>query len=652
VTPAEQLSLALSHHRSGNLSLAEQLYRQVLAADPRQADAWHLLGVIAHQRGDYSTAVESIGSAVNLQPASAVFRTSLGSALGMLGRPKEAEACFREAIRLRPDYTAAYSNLGNALLDQARLQEAETVLREAVSINPDVAEAHNNLGNSLWAQGRPADAAPHYETAIRINPKYADAHCNLGIVLKQQGRHSEAVASFYRALQINPRYADAHANLGSTLQFLGRRREAVEHMRQALRIAPVHVKAHSSLLCALNYDPNISQAELLAEHRKFGELHDGVQGSPPTYLNVRDPDRRLRLGYVSPDFHHHAAAYFIEPMLAHHDRSQVEVFLYAEVPAPDHMTARFMQMGHHWRATWGMTHRQASELIRADQIDILVDLAGHTAHHGLMTFVDRPAPVQVAYLGYPNTTGMSAIRYRLTDAVLDPPDEPPLYTEQLVRLPAGYCCFQPPQNAPPVNALPATTTGRVTFGSLHTLAKLNSDVLDHWCRVLQALPESRVLIFRDSLSGEMRQVMELEFLHRGIAADRIELRHQVSREQGHLVVYHDIDIALDAFPWSGHTTTCEALWMGVPVITLRGRRHAGRLSSSVLTSAGHPEWIAENPDQTIDLAVKLAGDLPALARTRADLRAAVAASPLCDATAFTRGLEQTYRTLWRDWCKK
>ena len=236
------------------------------------------------------------------------------------------------------------------------------------------------------------------------------------------------------------------------------------------------------------------------------------------------------------------------------DAAGVEVFLYAEVPAPDQVTARFMRMGHQWRATWGMTHRQVSTLVRADEIDILVDLAGHTAHHGLMTFLDRPAPVQVAYLGYPNTTGLSAIRYRLTDAVLDPPDEPPLHSEQLVRLPASYSCFQPPQNAPAVNALPASTTGRVTFGSLHTLAKLNSDVLDLWCRVLQAIPESRVLLFRDSLSGEMRQVMELEFIHRGIGR-QIGLSCDIKQRSASTAIWRSITTSTSRWtPFPGAVT--------------------------------------------------------------------------------------------------
>ena len=369
------------------------------------------------------------------------------------------------------------------------------------------------------------------------------------------------------------------------------------------------------------------------------------------HTNVRDAERRLRIGYVSPDLFQHAVSYFIEPVLQYHDAARFETFCYAEVVKPDDATAKLRSLSHQWRSTCGLNDAEVAAQIRADGIDILVDLAGHTARHRLLALARCPAPVQVTYLGYPNTTGMQAVDYRLTDAIADPPGEPRLYTEELVRLPEIFCSFGMPDDAPDVVNRPAGWSGPITFGSMHKLSKLNDQVLDLWCRILAAVPHSRLLVFRDTLSGAAREHLLSRFAERKIpvrAARHSELLWPSGRD--HRSVYGEIDISLDSIPWCGHTTACESLWMGVPMITLRGDRHAGRMGASVLNCVGVPQWIVDSQDEYLALAVQLAGDRDQLAHWRQRLRQQMIESPLCDGKGFTRNLEAKYREMWQRWC--
>jgi predicted O-linked N-acetylglucosamine transferase (SPINDLY family) len=358
------------------------------------------------------------------------------------------------------------------------------------------------------------------------------------------------------------------------------------------------------------------------------------------------PDRCLRVGYVSPDLRGHPVAFFLEPILAHHDRACIEGFCYAEVAAPDAITARLKSLAHGWRSTCGLSDAQVADLVRRDRIDILVDLAGHTRRHRLGAFARRPAPVQVTYLGYPCTTGLTAIDYLLTDAIADPPGEPPWSTEEPFRLPGGFCCYTPLADAPEVSPSPALRSGVVTFGSLHKPAKLNAAVLDLWADLLLGLPSARLLLIRSNLKGGLRERIHGHFTGRGVAAERVELSDAVEGGS-HLRAYHDIDVLLDVFPWCGHTTACEALWMGVPAITLLGDRHAARMTASVLSMVGLHDLIARTPAEYLAVAARLAGDVGQLARLRAELRERMRTSRLCDGAAWTRDLDAAYREMWR-----
>ena len=450
------------------------------------------------------------------------------------------------------------------------------------------------------------------------------------------------------ALEHQPQQAPAWSCLGELLAQQGRAAAAADAFREALRYKPDLAAAHSSLLIAENFNPDLKPAELLREHRHWEEQHARITPLGPVPGHDRDPNRRLRVGYVSPDFLQHVVAHFIDPVLAHHDRQKVEAICYSDVLLGDAVTERLRSLAHGWRPIHGKSDNEVARLVQEDRIDILVDLAGHTGGR-LRLFALRPAPVQVTWLGYPATTGLSSMQYRLTDEVADPPGEPSCHTEELVRLPGGFCAYLPPSDAPPVVPPPCRERGYVTFGSLHKLAKLNDTVLDLWTDLLRAVPTARLLVFRDCLRGGVLDDFRQRFQRRGLGEDRVVLRHKVEGPGGYLSVYRDVDVLLDTFPWGGHATACEALWMGVPVVTLLGDRHAGRMVASVLTQVGLADFIARTREEYLARATSLAADPERLGSLRSGLRERVRHSPLCDGAGFTRHLEAAYRAMWRRW---
>jgi predicted O-linked N-acetylglucosamine transferase (SPINDLY family) len=524
------------------------------------------------------------------------------------GDLRQAESLYRYII------AEAANQLGIVSAQQGKLEEAAASFRQALTCCND-AGVLSNLGNALRMQGKLDEAEDCARMAVANQPDNAESHSNLGLILMKEGKLQEAQACFRKAVQLKPDYAVAHSNL---------------------------------LLC-LNYDPHADAETVFAEHRLWAECHGRAPASRPSKTQGV-PQQRLRIGYVSPDLCEHVVASFMASIFRHHDPAQVEIFCYAEVIQPDRITQRFQQLAAGWRSTCALGDAQVAEMIRGDGIDILVDLAGHTGGNRLGVFAHKPAPVQATYLGYPATTGLPAIDYRLTDAVADPPGEPCRYTEELIRLPGCFCCYEPLPTAPPVAPLPALRQGHVTFGSLHDLAKVNADVIALWCRVLQAAPTTRLLMFRHTLRSKTLESFRQRFLDGGISPERVELAHATDSGPGYLGLYAGVDILLDVFPWTGHATTCEALWQGVPVVTLAGTCHAGRLSATVLRALRLDDLVTTAPDQYVDVAAKLAGDLDQLTRLRAGLRERMRASPLCDGVRFTRNLEAAYRSMWQRRC--
>jgi len=675
---------AVRLHVAGRLDEADGAYRKVLRQDPNHAASLHGLGVIANQQRRHEVAADLIGRAVGLDPAVAPYRLNLGNALKALGRPQEAEAAYRQALDIDPRDSVALNNLGNLLTSLQRSGEAIGLYQRALRLKPEDPVVHNNLGNAAAALGRFSEALALYERALALRPDYAEAHFNLanlladqgaldaaiaryehalelrpdhpaarnnlGAVLRRSGRLVEAIACYEQILAQHPENAEAQSNLGRVFMLQGRLEEAGERYERALALKPDYREALVNLVLWTNYADRDPQS-IFDAHRRWGALAErGLPVADP-HPNERDPERRLRVGYVSPDFRDHSVARFVAPLFASHDRTAVEIFSYADVPRPDGVTARLRGLSDHWVSTVGLSDAALAERVRADGIDILVDLAGHGAAGLLTTFARRPAPVQVAWMGYVNTTGLKAMDYRLVDDITDPPGAEAFATETLVRLGCGFACFEPPEDAPEPGPPPCLGNGVVTFGSFSGPPKLGDRVLDAWSEILKRTPNSRLVLKGAAFSDDGAcDQLHGRFAARGVSADRIDLVSWIPSAAGHLALYNSMDVALDPFPYNGYTTTCEALWMGLPVVALRGDRHGARVSASFLTRVGLEELIAEDLAAYVEIAVRIASDPARLTQLRHGLRPRMAASPLCDAKGFAREVEQAYRTMWRRWC--
>jgi protein O-GlcNAc transferase len=683
VTPQQIMQAAIRHHQAGNLAEAEKACRQVLSQQPKNADALHMLGVIALQVGKPDLAVELLRQAIAIHPAVADFHVNLANALRARGLLSEAIAADREAIRLNPRHAQARNNLANSLYGLGRLDEAIAAYRQALQVAPGLAEAHhnlgraladrglfeqsieafrqavrlkpdyvgarNNMGNALRESGRMDESIAEYRQAIQLQPDDATYHNNLGIALRESGLLDDAVASFRTAIGLSPGYSDAHNNLGIALRDQGLIDESVAACRQAVALNPASAAFHSNLVLILHYHQQSNPGMLFAEARQWARVHgDPLKKMIVPHTNDRSPQRRLKIGYVSPDFRAHPVGRFMLPLLANHDAELVEIHCYAQVAGGDQMTDRLRGMAHQWRNTVGMSDAQMAEQIRTDKIDILIDLAAHTGCNRLQVFAQKPAPVQATYLAYASTTGLDTIDYRITDPFLDPPDAPDdCYSEKSIRI-ESYWCYQPPlENLEPA-PLPAAEAGVITFGCLNAFCKVSPEALHTWCEVLSAVGNSRLILHvrPGSQRDRLRQILH----GRGIDPDRLSFAGKLSLAD-YMAEYGKIDIGLDPFPYTGGTTTCDALWMGVPIVTLSGPTGVGRGGVSILGNVGLNELIAADTDKYVRIAAELAGDLPRLQSLRAGLQGKMRASPLMDAPRFARGIEAVYRRMWRNWCE-
>jgi len=785
MTIEQAFGLAVQHHQAGRLREAEQIYRQILAQQPRHADAMHLLGVIGLQTGRNDAAVEMIRRALEINPGIPGAHSNLGIALSGQGKPDEAINAFRQAIALNPNDIPSYNNLGNALRGKGQLDDAIAACRQAIALKPDYPDALNNLGNALRDKGQPDEAIAAYREAIGLNPNFPEAHNNLGLLAQAKGQLDEAIAAFRKALALNPRlagtfytlgnalgdkgqleeaascykqavalkpnYPEAYNNLGNALAGIGRVDEAIVAYRQAIAqngnmpgayynlakvlidkklldeaiaacrqavaldansaeahnnlgnalrtkaqldeavaayrqalslnpnypeaynnmgnalkergdlgealgayqqavaLKPTYVGAHSNRVFALHYHPGYDAASIATEHRRWNRQHaEPLKHCIQDHSNDRTPERPLRIGYFSPDFVGHPVGRFMLPLLANHDKKNVQIFGYAEVPVPDVMTERLRACTDGWRNIVGLSDPALADLIRQDRIDIMVDLAMHAASNRLLVFARKPAPVQVTYLAYCSTTGLDTIDYRLSDPYLDPlGQDESVYSERTVRLPETYWCYQASSAAPAVNATPALEHGHITFGCLNGFSKINDSLLMVWAKLMQATPSSQLLLHAP-LGGHRQRVLNV-LMREGVDPQRVRFSGNVPLAE-YFRLYHQIDIALDTFPYGGGTTTCDTLWMGVPVVCLVGKTAVGRGGVSILSNVGCPELIGQSEQAYVRIAHDLANDLPRLSQLRATLRSRMEHSPLMDAPRFARHVEAAYREMWRKWC--
>jgi predicted O-linked N-acetylglucosamine transferase (SPINDLY family) len=572
-------------------------------------------------------------------------------ALLAAGRPDEALATFERLLAVAPHDPAVVCGVASIAQHLGLPERAERHLRAGLKRNPSIADYHHYLGNALIEQGRLAEAEASLRQALALKPDFAEALGSLGAIMTQTNRTDAAIALLQKSLALNPKLAAAHQNLGAALYTQGRMNEAIVSLRTALSLDANCGDAYVNLAKCLNFLPGGTGGLIAESSRRWGSLLRRPARHLP-FANDRRPDRVLRIGYVSGDFRVHAVAFFLEAVLASHDRGAVEITLYSNNPANDAMTDRLAGLCDRWRVITGVKDEDADALIRRDGIDILVDLSGHTFYERLKLFARKPAPVQCTWLGYYATTGLPEIDYIIADRIVVPPGDEGFYTEKPWRLPDSYLCFTIPAAAPEPNALPALANGHITFGSCNKALKTNNAVIALWSEVLHQVPGSRLVLRAAEFRHErVRTVITEKFAECGIAAERLTLLGNGQRED-FLSTYHHFDIALDPFPYAGGTTTMEALWMGVPVVSMRGNRFSGRVSESIFATTGLGEFMAEDAASYRERAIGLARDLPRLAELRRRLRGIVAASPICDAARFTRNLEAAYREMWRIWCAR
>jgi protein O-GlcNAc transferase len=568
--------------------------------------------------------------------------------LHQAGKFADAEQIYREILNESPADSDALQMLGMLCLQSQRKGEALTLLRKSVELNPAAPDGHYHLGLALLESGKLDLAITSFSRAIALQPDFTEAYNNLGIALKKSGKPLEAINIYRKAPGKPP--AELLNNLANALLVIGDADIAIAEFRRAIALQPSPV-FHSNLLLAMHYSDKINPDEIFREHLEWNRRY-APPGKPRIIPPQTDPDknRKLRIGYVSPDFRAHSVAYFLQNVLNDRDAELFEIFAYSDAAEEDEITATIRGQVDHWQTIAGKSHAIVAELIRADEIDILIDLAGHTEGNRLMVFAEKPAKVQITYLGYPDTTGLGAMDYRVTDALADPPTiSDRLATEKLIRLPGCFLSYCPPTNAPDVSPSPAARSGRVTFGSFNSLAKLSDTAITLWANILKAVPTSRLII--KSETGLQEPLSRDRLLGKFTAAQidpaRLEISGAVPTLREHLDFYSRVDIALDSYPYHGTTTTCESLWMGVPVISLAGQTHASRAGVSLLTNLGYPDWIARSPDEYVQIAATLAADLHQLPELRKSLRRKLTQSAIFNGQQFARNLEKVYRDISR-----
>jgi protein O-GlcNAc transferase len=637
----------------GRLDEALTAYRRAVAVAPQLAEAHNNLGNVLQKLKRHDEAVSAYEAALALRPETAQYHMNRGDALRDLARLEDAEAAYQAAISLKPDLLEVYLNLAHVVHLQGRNEAAVEAFQRAIECRPDYVEAHQGMGHALRRLGRLEEAEAAYRRAVELKPDDVTLHIDLGKLLRETSRYAAALGSLQRALALNPDSDAAINHLAITLLDMGRHDEALEAFRRGLALVPDGLfYLHSNLLMMLNYQAGGTPTQMLAEARAFGEKAARKVVPFMRHDNVPDPNRRLRIGLVSGDLGQHPVGFFLQSVLENLHSDQFDVFAYETSQRKDALNEQLRRAVHHWRdASFAKVNDEAlANRIRADGIDILVDLAGHTSKNRLPMFARKPAPVQVSWLGYFATTGLDSIDYILADPWVLPVSEEEHFVETPWRLPDVYYCLSPPEVAIDIASLPALQTGFVTFGCFNNPNKLNDAVIAYWAKVLNAVTDSQLFLkYKGYQDVNLVKWIRDRFAQFGIAGERLRFEGSSPRDE-YLTAYHHVDIALDPFPYPGGATSIDGLWMGVPVLTLAGQRFLSHQGETILHNVGLPEWIASDEVDYVAKAAAFAGDIQALAKLRAGLRDQLLASPLCDAPRFTRNFEHAMRGMWQKWC--
>jgi predicted O-linked N-acetylglucosamine transferase (SPINDLY family) len=649
------LSLALKQLR--RLDEAEAAARRAVELCPQLAEAHSNLGMMLNVQGCRKEALAAYQRALALAPPTPQLLSNLAAVLLSLRRSEEAEATCRQALAVDPGAVGAWCNLGGALLAQSRLAEAEAASRKALSLQPQCSEAYGNLGAVLEAYDRLEEAVEAYRRAIAgLGPNAetaATTYSNLGSTLVALGRSDAAEAACRQAIALDPRLALAHSTLGNVLRNQGRVDEASEAYGRAVEMEPDNPRFHDNWIFCQHYRWGVTLAELAERHALWEQRHAApLAGLIQPHGNDRSPERKLRLGFVSTDLGPHPVGMFLIRIFEALERGFCDTVCYSDRIVKDEVTTRFMTAASLFRDTRGVSDERLAGQIREDRIDILFDLAGHTGGNRLPVFARKPAPIQITWIGYEGTTGLSAMDYLLADRFLVPEEAERHYRERILRLPGCFVCFEPPSYAPPVGPLPAEQTGQVTFGSFNNPSKVTPPVVALWAEILRRVSGSRlVLKYRGFDAPGTQQRYRALFAAEGVEPARLEFQGS----QPHLRMleqYQRIDLALDPWPFQGGMTTCEGMWMGVPAVSCLGETFASRHALSFLSHVGLAELVAQDHAGYVELAVELAGDLPRLAALRGELRGRMARSPICDAARTAADLMRLLRGAWREWAER
>lgn len=676
-------NLATALKQSGRREEALECFRRAIEKERAPPEVWFNFGNLLVEVKQAAEAEAAYRKALELDPNLYRAATNLANLLSALKRTDEAIGMHRRAIAAAPDNLPSLRAVARLLYERDELEEAERFYRDAHARAPNHIDTLNALGVVLKDRGRAEEAIECWRKALQVEPRHAVAYNNLGVMLRLMRCPRQAAEYLRKAVQLDPRDAMSAANLAHALidlgqlgeaeamargiierepqnaegylmrgfarVYQGRVEEAIEDFLESHRCAPRSVLVISNRLFASLYSDRRDAAAILALHRELARKIAPAAPVRTAWKNARDPGRRLRVGYLSPDMRAHPVSVFFEPVLAHHDARQFDVYCYSTTRAPDAVTGRLRAMAAVWRDCQGMSDARLAGQIEADAIDVLVDLAGHTAQNRAPVLRSKPAPIQALYIGYPGTSGLPEVDYLIADARVCPPELEHYYTERVLRLEGSFWCFRPPDCAPEPAGLAANQNGYVTFGSYNALQKMAAGTAALWARVLQTVPRSRLVLkslaFADAAT---RRAIQRRFIDAGIAETRVDVVPP-SDSSAFLAEYHRLDIALDPFPYNGGTTSCEALWMGVPVVTLAGERFCSRMGMSLLENIGLPELVAHSADDYVRIAAGLAADLTRLRALRETLRSRLSTSPVCDGARTARELERAYRNMWREW---
>jgi len=677
--------LGIMFHSQNRLAQAESSYRQSLKFDIEQPSVCFNLAIILQEKELLDDAAQFYRKAIEFNPSYAKAYSNLAYIYRKKNRLDDAASNYLKAIEHAPGIAEIHYNFGITLLHQNKLKDAEFQQRRALEIKPGYADAWCSLGMVQFTYGKLEDSIISYKNSLAINSEHEDALNGCAAVFSKLNMFDESIELFNKSLLINPEnentmiglgiayqginnysmalstyrkvvmkspgHVESHIGMASVYMSQGEYEEAIKLYQKAIDIQPEHYTAYSDLLMLLNYCESLSPSYIYDEHVNWATKYS-LNTPKLEYSNIPDPGRKIRIAYISPDLRVHVVTNFFYPILKCHDTNKFEIYCYADVAHEDSWSQLLKAEKTHWTNIYRMSDAELIDQIQADKIDILVDLAGHTKGNRLVALTAKPAPIQMTYLGYPNTTGLSTIDYRLTDEWADPVGESDkYYTENLIRLNNGFLCYSSINKMPNEVTLPALKNGYITFGSFNNLTKITECVVKIWAAILNKLPTSRLVLKNRSFSSQQVYERYLNlFSSHGVEADRVQLCGPTKTYEDHLKAYNQIDIALDTFPYNGTTTTCEALMMSVPVITLAGNMHAGRVGVSLMSQVNLTDYIAQTQEEYIKLALKKANDVEGLGKLRNLLRNQVSTSFLSNGKAFTQDIEEVYRQVWSNWC--